>query len=60
MNETEVRDQVQDWQRRASEKARDVGQRTDQYVRENTWTTIGIAAVVGCIIGFLLANRSED
>ena len=62
MNETEmahVTNKVQDWQRRATQKARDVGQLTDTYVRENTWTTVAIAAVVGCVIGFLLANRND-
>ena len=59
MNETEVTNQVRDWQQRAAEKARDMGQLTDQYVRENTWTTIAVAAVVGCVIGFLLANRND-
>lgn len=51
---------VQDWQKRAGETARNVGQATDQYVRDNTWTTIAVAAVVGCLLGFLLANRGED
>jgi ElaB/YqjD/DUF883 family membrane-anchored ribosome-binding protein len=62
MNETEMTEakgRIQDWQRRATQKARDMGQITDQYVRENTWTTIAIAAVVGCVIGFLLANRND-
>ncbi len=62
MNETEmseVTNKFQDWQQRATQKARDMGQMTDQYVRENTWTTVAIAAVVGCVIGFLLANRND-
>ncbi len=62
MNETEMTDvtnKMQDWQRRATQKARDMGQLTDAYVRENTWTTVAIAAVVGCVIGFLLANRND-
>lgn len=59
MNETEVTNKLQDWQRRASEKARDMGQFTDQYVRQNTWTTIAISAVVGCVIGFLLAKSGD-
>ncbi|MGH7967595.1 MAG: DUF883 family protein [Limisphaerales bacterium] len=59
MNETEATNQVRDWQRRAAEKARDMGQLTDQYVRENAWTTLAVVAVVGCFIGFLLANRND-
>jgi len=53
-------DKFQDWQRRATETARNVGQATDEYVRENTWKTIVIAAAVGCLLGYLLANRGED
>jgi len=36
-----------------------VGQVTDDYVHENTWTSVALAAVVGCLIGFLMA-RSRD
>ena len=59
MNTREMTDKVQDWQRRATERAKDMGQATDQYVRENTWTTIGIAALLGCVIGYLIANQSD-
>ncbi len=57
MNTREMTDKVQDWQRRATEKARDFGYATDEYVRENTWTTIAVAAVIGCVLGYLLASR---
>ncbi len=60
MNTRQMTDKFQDWQKRAGETARNVGQVTDQYVHENTWTTIAIAAVAGCLLGFLLANRGED
>lgn len=59
MNTREMSDKFQDWQRRATEKARDVGQATDQYVHENTWTTIAIAAAVGCLLGYLLTSRED-
>ncbi|HWH69880.1 MAG TPA: DUF883 C-terminal domain-containing protein [Candidatus Sulfotelmatobacter sp.] len=52
-------DKFQDWQKRATETAKTFGQTTDQYVRENTWTTIAIAAVLGCVLGFVLANRED-
>jgi ElaB/YqjD/DUF883 family membrane-anchored ribosome-binding protein len=52
-------DKLQDWQKKATETARNVGQVTDEYVHENTWSSIALAAVVGCIIGFLMA-RSRD
>jgi len=60
MNTREMTDKFQDWQKRATQTARNVGQATDQYVRENTWTTIAMAAVVGCVLGYLLASRRED
>ncbi|SPE56918.1 conserved hypothetical protein [Verrucomicrobia bacterium] len=59
MKTTEMADKVQDWQERATEKARNMGQATDQYVRDNMWATIGIVAVVGCVLGFLLASRGD-
>jgi ElaB/YqjD/DUF883 family membrane-anchored ribosome-binding protein len=60
MNTREMTDGMRGWQRRAGEKARDVGHATDQYLRENTWQTIAIAALVGCVLGYLLASGSED
>ncbi|HEV2207142.1 MAG TPA: DUF883 C-terminal domain-containing protein [Verrucomicrobiae bacterium] len=52
-------DRIQDWQQRAGETVRNFGQTTDQYVHENTWTTIAIAAAVGCVLGYLLASRND-
>ncbi len=60
MNTRTVTDRVQDWKERATETARNVGQATDDYVRENTWTTLAMAALLGCIVGFLLSNRGGD
>jgi hypothetical protein len=59
MNTREMTDKFQDWQQRATETARNMGRATDEYVRENTWTTIAIAAMLGCLVGFLLANRND-
>ena len=55
MNTTEFTNRVQDWQKRATETAKNVSQSTDKYVRENTWTTLAIAAVLGCVVGYLLS-----
>jgi len=57
MNTREISGNFQDWQRRAAERAKDIGLATDEYVRENTWTTIAIAALFGCVIGCLIGNR---
>lgn len=52
-------DKFQDWQERATETCRNVGQATDEYVRDNPWTTIASAAIIGCVLGFLLANGRD-
>lgn len=36
---------------------REAAQRTDDYVRENPWHGIGMGAVVGVVLGFLLSRR---
>ncbi len=59
MNSRTVSDKMQDWQKRATETAKQVGQATDRYVHENTWTTIAFAAVLGCLVGYFLAGRRD-
>ena len=59
MNTREMTDKVQDWQRRASGKARNFGYATDEYVREKTLTTIAVAAFIGFVLGYLLASRND-
>lgn len=54
---TRVTEKVQNWQRQATEKAKDAGRAADHYIRDNTWTSIACAALVGCVLGFLLVNR---
>ena len=48
-----------DWQKRVGDTARNVGTATDDYVHQNTWSSIAFAAVIGCVIGFLLGNRRD-
>jgi len=31
---------------------------TDDYVRDNPWTAVGLAALVGAVVGILVARRS--
>ena len=59
MNTTEFTNRVQDWQKRATETAKNFGQTTDTYVRENTWTTLAIAALLGCVVGYLLTSDRD-
>jgi ElaB/YqjD/DUF883 family membrane-anchored ribosome-binding protein len=39
------------------EKAKAVGHATDDYVHDNPWRSIGIAAGVGFIVGLLIGRR---
>jgi ElaB/YqjD/DUF883 family membrane-anchored ribosome-binding protein len=39
------------------DRAEEMTDATDEYVRENPWTVVGIAAAVGIVIGFLAARR---
>ena len=39
-------------------QAKQVGKRTDGFVRDNPWQVIGIAAVVGLAVGILSSRRS--
>ena len=41
----------------AIDKARETAAATDHYVHDNPWATIGVAAAVGLVIGFLAARR---
>jgi ElaB/YqjD/DUF883 family membrane-anchored ribosome-binding protein len=59
MNTKDVTNRLQDWQKKASETARNVSHATDHYVHENTWSSIAFAAVIGCVVGFLLGHRRD-
>jgi ElaB/YqjD/DUF883 family membrane-anchored ribosome-binding protein len=50
---------AQQWQQTAMDNASSAAKATDDYVRENVWTTISIAVLAGCALGFLL-GRSRD
>ena len=39
------------------DKAKQAATATDDYVKGNPWTAVGIAAGVGVLIGFLVAKR---
>ncbi|MBV8379437.1 MAG: DUF883 family protein [Paucibacter sp.] len=41
----------------AIERARAAGRATDQYVHDKPWQAIGAAAVVGLLVGLLIARR---
>jgi ElaB/YqjD/DUF883 family membrane-anchored ribosome-binding protein len=41
----------------AMRRAREVAEAADEYVRENPWQSVGIAAGVGLVLGLLIARR---
>jgi ElaB/YqjD/DUF883 family membrane-anchored ribosome-binding protein len=41
----------------ALRRAREVADATDEYVRDNPWQSVGIAAGVGLLVGLLLTRR---
>ena len=54
---TETSHRFRELQQQVGEKARNVSRVTDQFVHENTWTTVAVAAVIGCLIGYFLRPR---
>ena len=55
----DLTDQARNWQRKATDTARRTGQAVQDYVSDNTWMSVAIAAAVGCAIGMLFM-RSRD
>ena len=55
--ESEVPGRIRDVQNRITETAKNVSNVTDEYVHDHPWQTLAIAAVLGCVIGFLIGNR---
>lgn len=41
----------------AIERARVAAKRTDEYIREHPWESIGIAGAVGVLLGMLISRR---
>jgi ElaB/YqjD/DUF883 family membrane-anchored ribosome-binding protein len=41
----------------AMRRAREIADAADEYVHENPWQSVGIAAGIGLVIGLLLARR---
>lgn len=46
-----------DAEARIMERGRQVARSTDDYVHENPWSSIGIAAGVGVLLGILIGRR---
>ena len=54
---TEEKNRLRDLQDQLGSKAKEASRVTDEFVHDNAWTTVAIAAVVGCLIGFFLRPR---
>lgn len=52
-----ARAQLAELQDMAVAKAKAAGHATDEFVHENPWKSIGIAAAVGLVVGMLIARR---
>ena len=48
---------IEDIQRVLTDKAKVAADATDEFVRENPWAALGVAAAVGCVVGFLLSRK---
>lgn len=54
----EARGSAGDWEGAARERARRAKAYADEYVHENAWKSVGVATLVGVLLGCcLLANR---
>ncbi|NJC99696.1 DUF883 family protein [Candidatus Erwinia dacicola] len=42
---------------RIAQTTREAAERTDIYVRDNPWTSVGVGAAVGVVLGVLLTRR---
>jgi ElaB/YqjD/DUF883 family membrane-anchored ribosome-binding protein len=48
---------LSDMEKNAVAKARKIAADSDDYVYENPWTAIGIAAAIGLLLGVLIARK---
>ncbi|MBD8162130.1 DUF883 family protein [Erwinia persicina] len=53
----ETRARLGDSGDRIAQTTREAAERTDVYVRDNPWTSVGIGAAVGVVLGVLLTRR---
>lgn len=53
----DTRDRLGDGSERLAEQTRVAAAKADEYVHENPWAGIGVGAVVGFVLGALIARR---
>ena len=58
-NLQQARGYLQDIEEAVVDRSKVAARKTDEYVHENAWQTIGIAVGLGILIGVLLRNRDD-
>jgi ElaB/YqjD/DUF883 family membrane-anchored ribosome-binding protein len=53
----DARDQLTELQDATVARVKAVGNATDEFVHENPWKSIGVAAGIGLVIGLLISRR---
>lgn len=57
---SQLSDGFQAMQERVGETARDVSRSTDEYVHENPWKSIAIAAAAALLLGLIIGGSRHD
>lgn len=52
-----ARERLSEVEEEALRRARELADATEEYVRDNPWQSLGIAAGVGLVLGVLIARR---
>ncbi|MBL8264945.1 DUF883 family protein [Steroidobacter sp.] len=53
----QAKERLSEVEEEALRRAREIADAADEYVRENPWQSVGIAAGIGLVLGLLLARR---
>lgn len=53
----DARDQLSELQDATVARVKAVGNATDEFVHENPWKSIGVAAGIGLVVGLLISRR---
>lgn len=56
---SDLTDQSKEKLQLATEKAKEVGKKADSFAHEKPWMAVGIAAVMGMLVGKLLTKNKE-
>ena len=54
-----LKDRAAEWQQLTKDNAVELARRTDAYVRENVWSSIGVTAILAFTLNVLIARRKN-